>query len=85
MIRTDHLWIENIAVDPDHQGMGLGRRLLSRAEESATRAGLAETRLLTNSAFDSSIGLYRRAGYAIVSREPFMGGTTIFMSKKLGP
>lgn len=84
MIRTDHLWIENLAVDPDHQGLGLGRGLLSRGEARAIQAGLSETRLLTNSAFESNIGLYERAGYAIVGREPFMGGTTIYMNKKLG-
>ena len=34
----DHLLIENVAVDPDRQGEGIGRRLLDHAEEGRARA-----------------------------------------------
>src|SRR3546814_4807225 len=47
MLRDDHLWIENVAVRPEDQGSGLGRRLLAHAERKAIEAGRAETRLLT--------------------------------------
>jgi GNAT superfamily N-acetyltransferase len=83
-LREDHLWIENIAVRPDCQGRGLGRRLLARAEQRATSAGLGELRLLTNGAFAANVALYERVGYVITHREPFMGGTTVHMSKRLG-
>ncbi|MDF3075033.1 MAG: hypothetical protein K0S54_2700 [Alphaproteobacteria bacterium] len=80
----DHLWIENIAVLPDHQGKGLGRRLLDHAECLAIEAGLGEMRLLTNAAFASNVELYKRVGYRIDRLEPFRdGGTTVYMSKKL--
>lgn len=46
-LREDHLWIENIAISPDHQGMGLGRQLLSRAEQRAIEAKRSELRLPT--------------------------------------
>lgn len=82
MLREDHLWIENIAVRPEEQGKGLGRRLLAHAQTKAVDAGRSELRLLTNAAFESNIALYRSAGYAITAQEPFMGGTTIYMSKR---
>ncbi len=80
-LREDHLWIENIAVPPDLQGQGLGRRLLAHAEELARSAGRPELRLLTNAAFAANVALYERAGYAVTAREAFMGGITVHMRK----
>lgn len=82
-IRDDHLWIENIAIHPDQQGHGLGRRLLTLAETLADAAGCEEIRLLTNGVFKANIALYEKVGYAITGREAFMGGTTIYMTKTL--
>ncbi|WP_119420239.1 GNAT family N-acetyltransferase [Desertibaculum subflavum] len=79
----DHLWIENVAVDPAAQGRGLGRRLLAHAEAKAAAAGLGQLRLLTNQAFATNVALYQRLGYRIDRREPFQGGVTIYMSKRL--
>lgn len=84
MLRPDHLWIENIAVCPEHQGQGLGRRLLAHAEHLAIAAGRRELRLLTNAAFAANVALYQRTGYRIDREEPFMGGTTVYMGKTLG-
>jgi ribosomal protein S18 acetylase RimI-like enzyme len=83
MLRDDHLWIENLAVRPEDQGRGLGRRLLAHAERVAVEAGRAEIRLLTNAAFEANVALYGKAGYRVVKREPFMSGTTVHMSKNL--
>jgi N-acetylglutamate synthase-like GNAT family acetyltransferase len=85
MNRSDHLWIENVAVTPALHRNGLGGRLLVHAEVLATSAGLNEVRLLTNGAFDTNVALYRRAGYIVERTEPFMGGTTVYMSKRLLP
>ena len=79
----DHLFIENIAVVPAHRGQGIGRGLLAHAERKARGRGIAEIRLLTNSAFESNIRLYRSVGYRIDRREPFMGGEAVYMSKKI--
>lgn len=84
MLRPDHLWIENIAIKPDSQGKGLGRQLLAHAERKAAVAGCAEIRLLTNAAFEANVAFYEKAGYVIDRRAPFRGGTTVYMSKKLG-
>jgi GNAT superfamily N-acetyltransferase len=81
--RADHLWIQNVAVEPRLQGRGVGSRLFAHAEDAARGLGLAELRLLTNGAFAANIALYRRLGYGIDREEPFMGGTTVYMSKRL--
>ncbi len=83
MLREDHLWIENIAVRPEDQGRGLGRQLLVHAERQAIEAGCAEIRLLTNAAFEANVALYEKTGYVIVKSEPFMGGTTVYMTKTI--
>lgn len=83
LLHPDHLWIENVAVDPAEQGSGLGRRLLAHAEVTAAAAGRAELRLLTNAAFAANVALYERVGYRIDRQEPFQGGTTVYMSKRV--
>ena len=85
MQQPDHWWIENIAVAPQHQGKGLGRKLLDHAECLAIEAGLKEMRLLTNQAFASNVALYQRVGYRIDRIAPFSGNTnmTVYMSKRL--
>ncbi|BBK41451.1 hypothetical protein STVA_14710 [Allostella vacuolata] len=80
---ADHLLIENVAVAPDCQGRGLGRRLLAHAERVAAELGHAEMRLYTNKLFAANVELYRKVGYAIDREEPFMGGFTVYMRKRL--
>lgn len=82
-LHDDHVWIENIAVDPQWQGRGHGRQLLAHAETLARANGMANLRLLTNAAFASNVALYERGGFVVTHREPFMGGTTVYMSKRL--
>jgi ribosomal protein S18 acetylase RimI-like enzyme len=81
---TDHLLIENVAVVPAHQGRGLGRRLMAHAETLSAAMGVTELRLYTNGAFAANIALYRALGYTVTHEEPFRGGTTVFMAKRLG-
>ncbi|WP_322415403.1 GNAT family N-acetyltransferase [Mesorhizobium huakuii] len=83
MLADDHLWIENVCVAPQAQGRGIGRLLLERAEHKALESGRVELRLLTNGAFEANVLLYKRHGYTIDREEPFMGGMTVHMSKKL--
>ena len=83
IMAPDHVFIENIAVLPEHQGQGLGRKLLARAEQTALQAGLNEIRLLTNAVFEANIRLYQSVGFCIDKQEPFMGGAAVHMSKAL--
>ncbi|MDX8438325.1 GNAT family N-acetyltransferase [Mesorhizobium australafricanum] len=83
ILADDHLWIENVCVAPEAQGTGIGRLLLQRAERKAHEAGRRELRLLTNGAFEANVSLYKRQGYSIDREEPFMNGTTVYMSKRI--
>ena len=85
ILRPDHLWIENVAVAPEQQGRGFGRLLLAHAERRAIHAGRPEIRLLTNQAFAANLELYARRGYSVNRTEPFRGGTTVHMSKRIEP
>jgi GNAT superfamily N-acetyltransferase len=79
----DHLLVENLAVAPAHQGLGLGRHLLAHAEGLAVRQGLPLVRLYTNQRFVSNIAFYTRSGYRIDREEPFWGGVKVHMSKRV--
>ncbi|RWC71333.1 MAG: N-acetyltransferase [Mesorhizobium sp.] len=83
LLADDHLWVENVCVAPQAQGRGIGGLLLERAERKALQAARLELRLLTNGAFEANVLLYKRHGYTIDREEPFMGGMTVYMSKKL--
>jgi GNAT superfamily N-acetyltransferase len=85
VLRPDHLWIENVAVAPEQQGRGFGRLLLAQAERRAIDAGRPEICLLTNQAFATNLELYARRGYIVNRTEPFRGGTTVQMSKRIEP
>ncbi len=58
-----HLLVDNVAVDPQRQGEGLGRALLEFAEAEAKARGIHELRLLTNVAMTENIALYGRLGW----------------------
>ncbi|HZQ35496.1 MAG TPA: GNAT family N-acetyltransferase [Dehalococcoidia bacterium] len=80
----DHLFIENVAIDPAAQGRGLGRRLLDFAESEARRLGLPELRLYTNELMTENLGLYAHLGYLEVDRRLDEGYRRVFMVKRLG-
>lgn len=82
--RQDHLWIENVAIAPDRQGRGLGRRLLQHAETEGRRLGYAETRLLTNERYVDNIAMYMRYGYIETHRTPHLGTDLVHFRKPLG-
>ena len=62
------LHLRQLAVDPDHQGQGIGRALLAFAERLAREHGY---RRLVAQARESAVGFYRRLGWE-VRGEPFV-------------
>jgi N-acetylglutamate synthase-like GNAT family acetyltransferase len=79
--RDDHLWIENVAIAPERQGLGLGRRLLAHAEDEARRLGLPELRLLTNERYARNLAMYASLGYHETHREPYQGTGLVHFAK----
>jgi GNAT superfamily N-acetyltransferase len=78
-----HLWVENIAVAPEAQGRGLGRRLLAHADHLARAGGFGEIRLLTHGLMASNRALYRSVGYVETLEEAFMENTVVYFTKLL--
>jgi len=80
---SDHLLLENIAVDPACHGMGLGRRLLLFAEAEAMRRVYPEIRLYTHATMTENRRLYAKIGYQETGRRIEAGYDRVFMSKRL--
>jgi GNAT superfamily N-acetyltransferase len=81
--KPDHLLLDNIAVRPEHQGQGLGRRLIAFAEDEARRLGFAEIRLYTHQIMAENISLYLRLGFVESGRGRDGGYDRVFMTKQL--
>jgi Cys-tRNA(Pro) deacylase len=79
--RDEDLWIENVAVAPDHQGRGIGRLLLEHVERTARMRGRPVIRLLTNERMTRNRAMYERLGYRETHREP-RGGTEVVHFEK---
>jgi GNAT superfamily N-acetyltransferase len=79
----DHLLVENVAVLPEHQGKGHGRRLMAHAEAVAGTLGHGLLRLYTNQRFAANIALYQRLGYELEREETVPAGVVVHMRKHL--
>ncbi len=77
--RDDHLMIESIAVHPEVQGRGMGRRLMALAADEARRLGVPEIRLYTNVKMTENIAFYQRLGYQEVERRHKDGFDRVYM------
>jgi len=81
--RDDHLYVENIAVDPRAQGCGLGRALMEFAEQEAARRKLNRMALVTHEAMTENQAIYARLGYVEIERRSEDGYRRIYMEKPL--
>ena len=81
--REDHLYVENIAVDPSAQGRGLGRALMEFAEQEAARRRLRRMALVTHETMTENQAIYARLGYIEIDRRTEDGYRRIYMEKPL--
>ena len=79
----ESLAVDNVALAPAAQGMGLGRALMDFAEAEARRRGRRRLRLYTNAAMEANIRLYERLGFAVTRRAEEKGFRRVFMEKPL--
>jgi ribosomal protein S18 acetylase RimI-like enzyme len=77
------LLVENVAVRPDRQGRGLGRRLMAFAEFRARSLQLPALRLYTNEKMTTNIELYESLGYRETGREAIGPLNVVHMRKQL--
>lgn len=83
IVAEDHLLVENVAIDPEHQGKGIGRSLMALAETYAADRSIPELRLYTNAAMAENLALYPRLGYREYARRTENGLKRVFFSKRL--
>ena len=76
--------VDNVAVEPSHQGSGVGRALLERAEAAARRAGFDSIYLYTHERMTENLALYARIGYAEYDRRLHGDALLVYLRKKLG-
>jgi ribosomal protein S18 acetylase RimI-like enzyme len=66
--KMEAYFIDNIAVDPEHQGLGLGRQLMEYAVREAERYSLSAIQLYTNSTMTENLAMYAHMGFVETHR-----------------
>lgn len=79
----DAMLLDNIAVAPAAQGLGIGRQLLTEAEAVARTGGFERMRLYTHEKMVENIALYTRIGYRETHRVSEKGFDRVYMEKPL--
>ena len=79
----DGMLLDNVAVIPTAQGIGLGRKMIEFAEQTARNAGCQSIRLYTNEAMKENIKLYSSLGYTETHRGDEKGLRRVYMTKIL--
>ncbi|KAI0448189.1 acyl-CoA N-acyltransferase [Xylaria telfairii] len=75
--------LDNVAIAPSAQGLGLGRLLIAHAEQCAKMARYPLIRLYTNEAMTTNIAYYTRIGYIETHRGEEKGLKRVYMAKSL--
>jgi ribosomal protein S18 acetylase RimI-like enzyme len=75
--------VDNVAVDPAHQGSGVGRTLLQHAEREARQRGFDSLYLYTHERMTENLALYVRAGYVEYDRRWYGAGNLVYLRKRL--
>jgi ribosomal protein S18 acetylase RimI-like enzyme len=82
-VTTEGFLVDNVAVDPSHQGVGVGRALLEHAEDAARRAGYDSVYLYTHERMTENLALYSRIGYVEYDRRPHGRAHVVYLRKRL--
>jgi ribosomal protein S18 acetylase RimI-like enzyme len=82
-VSDEGFFIDNVAVDPAHQGVGVGRVLLEHADSAARDAGFDSIYLYTHERMVENLALYSRIGYVEYDRRRHGGARVVYMRKKL--
>jgi ribosomal protein S18 acetylase RimI-like enzyme len=82
-IDDEGLFVDNVAVDPAHQGSGVGRALLEHAETVARRGGFDSIYLYTHELMTENLALYSRFGYVEYDRRVHGDACLVYLRKRL--
>lgn len=79
----DAYFIDNIAIDPQSQGDGLGRRLIDHAVAQAEKLKLPALRLYTNVLMTENLSMYAHIGFVETHRVVEKGFHRVYMRRSL--
>jgi len=78
--KDQHIEIANMAINPDFQGRGFGKQILTFAKNFARKRGLCEVRLSTNADLPSLLVFYSKQGFIETHREQREDRTIVFFT-----
>jgi ribosomal protein S18 acetylase RimI-like enzyme len=81
-IKDEGFLLDVVAVDPSHQGKGLGKLLLQFAESEAQRQGYKSIYLYTHEKMTENQLLYKKIGYVEYDRRVEYGLARVYMRKQ---
>jgi GNAT superfamily N-acetyltransferase len=77
------LMLYNIAIAPEAQGKGIGRRLIAFTEAEARRRGYGLLKLYTNELMVENVAMYPRLGFTETHRGSEAGHRRVYFEKRL--
>jgi ribosomal protein S18 acetylase RimI-like enzyme len=83
-VSDEGFFVDNVAVDPSHQGIGVGRALLEHAESAARDADFDSIYLYTHERMVENLALYSRIGYVEYDRRVHGDARLVYLRKNLG-
>ena len=83
ILKKGGILLDNIAVHPEFQNHGLGRKLIEFCESKVRKQGFSKLDLYTNVLMTENISLCQRLGYAETKRLTEKGFNRVYMSKTL--
>lgn len=79
----EFMLLDNVAVTPNAQGQGIGKRLMEYAEDFAREQGFREIRLYTHETMVENQAIYKHFGYEEFERRTEKGFARVYMKKNL--
>jgi GNAT superfamily N-acetyltransferase len=80
----DHLWVDNVAVDPAAEGTGIATELLDHAAKRAAELDLPETWLFTHEKMRVNREIYLHLGWTEFAPEDPIGANFVYFRKPVG-
>lgn len=80
---SDDAWLEDLYVEPDRRGAGIGRELMAVSLERARERGCARVQLDVNERNEAALSLYRDLGFESGSPRRWDGGRDLYLTRWL--
>ena len=81
--RGDAMFLETVAVHPEHQGKGIGGALIRFCEDNARANNYGRVQLYTNFKMTGNLTLYPKLGYVETARKTEDGFDRVYFEKSL--